>query len=220
MGSVAGWGQLGTPSPTARGQRTRVRLVTAAREVFERDGFLNARVTDISQLAQVSHGTFYTHFSSKLEIFREVVHEMELDMTPSRAPVQDGDLVGRISWANTEFLRAYRRNAALMATLEQVATMTPELRDLRKQSRQSYIDRTAHAIIRWQQAGLADPELDPRCAASALGNMVDRFAYVWLVLGEPFEEELAIRTLTRLYVQALQLAPTDPPGPRRRRRTT
>ena len=34
--------------PTARGRRTRAALVRAAAEVFERDGFLDARVTDIA----------------------------------------------------------------------------------------------------------------------------------------------------------------------------
>jgi hypothetical protein len=35
--------------------------------------------------------------------------------------------------------------------------------------------------------------------------MVDRFAYVWLVLGEPFELEPAVETLTSLYCRALGL---------------
>ena len=33
---------------TARGAKTRSRLVAAAKEIFERDGFLDARITDIS----------------------------------------------------------------------------------------------------------------------------------------------------------------------------
>ena len=36
---------------TERGRRMRARLLVAAREVFERDGFLEARVTDISAAA-------------------------------------------------------------------------------------------------------------------------------------------------------------------------
>jgi hypothetical protein len=35
--------------------------------------------------------------------------------------------------------------------------------------------------------------------------MVDRSAYVWLVLGEPFDEELAVDQLTALYCRALGL---------------
>ena len=41
-----------------RGQRTRAALVTAARSIFERDGFLDARITDITAEAEVASGTF------------------------------------------------------------------------------------------------------------------------------------------------------------------
>jgi len=40
--------------------------------------------------------------------------------------------------------------------------------------------------------------------------MVDRSAYVWFVLGEPFDEETAIAQLTLLYCSALGLEPAPP----------
>ena len=43
---------------SARGARTRQTLVEAARRVFERDGFLDARITDITAEAGVAAGTF------------------------------------------------------------------------------------------------------------------------------------------------------------------
>jgi hypothetical protein len=46
--------------------------------------------------------------------------------------------------------------------------------------------------------------------------MVDRSAYVWLVLGEPHEEEVAVEQLTALYCGALGLAYTPRTGPNRR----
>ena len=42
-------------------------------------------------------------------------------------------------------------------------------------------------------------------AANALGSMVDRFAYVWLVLHEPFELDEAARTLGLLWARSLGL---------------
>src|SRR4051794_2983245 len=58
---------------TPRGRRTRSALVSAARAVFERDGFVGARVTDIAAHAGVAHGTFYTYFDSKEAVFRDVI---------------------------------------------------------------------------------------------------------------------------------------------------
>jgi AcrR family transcriptional regulator len=33
--------------------------VTAAKEIFENDGFLDARISDIAERAGLSHGSFY-----------------------------------------------------------------------------------------------------------------------------------------------------------------
>jgi len=42
---------------TGRGRRTRQRLVDAARVVFERDGFLNSRLVDITDEAGTAVGS-------------------------------------------------------------------------------------------------------------------------------------------------------------------
>ena len=55
--------------------------------------------------------------------------------------------------------------------------------------------------------------IDAYYAANALGSMVDRFAFVWLVLGEPFEEDPAVETLTQLYCAALGLERSPAQGP-------
>jgi len=181
-------------------------LVRAAREVFARDGFVEARIADIADQAGVAHGTFYSYFASKEQVFRAVVRELETELAKNRPLARhDATPAERIEEANRQYLLTYRENAALFATLEQAATLSEELRDLRKEGRTMLVERASRAIKNWQEAGLADPGLDARYAANALGNMVDRFAYVWFVLGEDFEQETAVAMLTRLWVQALRL---------------
>lgn len=195
------------PALTERGRRTRAALVRGARKVFERDGFLEARIADIAKTARVAHGTFYTYFPSKEAIFREVIKATQqemIDVGTRAGPPHEGPVAG-IERSNRAFIEAYRRNAAIMATLEEVATLNVEMSDLRIQVRERFVERNARAISGWQRSGAADADLDPRIAASALGNMVDRFAYVWMVLGEPFDEEDAIINLTRLWANALGL---------------
>ena len=68
----------GQSGPRSRkGERTRARLIDAAREVFERDGFLTARIADIASTAGLSQGSFYHYFESKEQIFREVAAAQE-----------------------------------------------------------------------------------------------------------------------------------------------
>lgn len=192
---------------TPRGRRTRDALVRAAREVFEEHGFLDARVADIADTAGVAHGSFYTYFNSKEAIFREVANALvgDLFLASRVGPDVPRDPISRIEAANRLYLQAYARNARMLAIVEQVSTFNDYFRQLRRDIRKVFVDRAAAGIARLQSQGLADPEIDPSTAASALGGMLEHFAHVWLALGEPFDEELAVATLTRLWAQAIGL---------------
>jgi AcrR family transcriptional regulator len=192
---------------TDRGRRTRAVLLAAAREVFERDGYLDARVADIARQARVAHGTFYTYFDSKREVFRAVMAGVRDEIAEAIAvPGGDGPtVVERLDGTNRRFLDVYRRNRRLMLLFEQVATIDPEIGEYRQRGRRAHVDRIAGAIERLQRRGLADAELDARTAAAALVSMLTNFAYHWLAMGEDFDEELAKRTLTRLWAGAIGL---------------
>lgn len=209
---------------TERGRRTRAALIEAARHVFEESGFLEARIADVADRAGMAHGSFYTYFATKEDVFREVTLSVQNDAIrddlkddPASSEDLTLGLVQRIERANRRYLESYVRNARIMAVIEQVATFNAELRDIRREVRDAYVERSTRAIARWQEHGLADPNLDPYYAANALGAMVDRFAYVWLVLGEDFELDKSVATLTRLWVQAIDLK-VDPSDDRRRAR--
>lgn len=194
---------------TAKGRATRAQLIAAARQVFERKGFLDARVADITTEAGLSYGSFYTYFPAKEDVFREVVRGLVEEMFTSGSQEGDGthltDPVDSVRAANDAFFAAYRRNAALIAIIEQVATFNEEFRTIRRGMRQLFVARAERGIRRLQRQGLADAGLDAHVAANALGSMVDNFAYVWLVLGEPFDEEAVSVTLARLWAQAIGL---------------
>ncbi len=191
---------------SARGARTRHALVQAARRVFERDGFLDAHITDITAEAGFAAGTFYTYFTSKEDAFAAVMEEVNEEMLhPRLKEIADrDDPVAVIDAANRAYLVAYRRNARLMALMEQVTQIDPDFRRLRVRRARAFGERNAEAISRLQQRGLADPELDPQLAAHALSGMVSRMAYLRYVLGfGTASSETLARTLTRLWVNAL-----------------
>jgi AcrR family transcriptional regulator len=197
-----------SPSPlTARGARTRASLVKAARTLFEKQGYLDTNIGDISKRARVAHGTFYTYFSSKEEIFSEVVEQLTSDLQRMAAEEPQVEfpapIWARIERANRGYLRSYEQNAKMMRVLESVATFNPRLAQVRRQTRRFWVQRSTVAIRRWQERGLVDQRVDPVYAASALGSLVDRSAYVWIVLGEPYELEPAVTQLTLLYCNAL-----------------
>lgn len=197
---------------TPRGMKTRAALVTAAQTTFERDGFLGARITDIAEEANVAHGTFYTYFKDKESIFAAVVESLRLDfLEPDRSPRPPNETpYDQILRANRRYYETYVIRAKLMGLLEQVATFNDDFRALRREVRYQIIERAERAIRRWQAEGIANATIDPHYAANALGSMVDRSMYIWLVLGEQHEPELAIESISRLWANALGLA-TPPP---------
>jgi AcrR family transcriptional regulator len=65
-----------------KGVRTRARLIDAAKQVFERDGFLDARIVDIAETADLAPGSFYHYFDSKEQIFLEVAEAQEARLRP------------------------------------------------------------------------------------------------------------------------------------------
>jgi AcrR family transcriptional regulator len=198
---------------TERGLRTRAALVAAARKVFERMGYLDARLIDITRAAKCSAGTFYTYFSSKEEIFAAVLEVAQEDMLHPGMPhvTTEDDPAAIIEASNRAYLQAYQRNAKLMGLLEQVANVDPEFRELRTLRSNAFVRRNARSIARLQANGQADPDLDPLLAARALSGMMSRFAFGHFVTREDRDDtpvttdEDLVQIVTRLWVNALRI---------------
>ncbi|MFB0833290.1 TetR/AcrR family transcriptional regulator [Arthrobacter halodurans] len=61
---------------TARGTRTRAKILEAAERVFESVGYHEASIVKITDQAGVGLGTFYLYFAGKQEVFDEVVEDL------------------------------------------------------------------------------------------------------------------------------------------------
>jgi AcrR family transcriptional regulator len=61
---------------TARGRKTRKKLLAAAEALFGAKGFHGTSVVDITREAGVGQGTFYLYFESKEEVFGQLVRHL------------------------------------------------------------------------------------------------------------------------------------------------
>jgi AcrR family transcriptional regulator len=197
------------PAPRSRkGVQTRARLIEAARQVFERDGFLNARISDIAATANLSQGSFYHYFESKEQIFREVAEaqerrltEPDTDRSASRAELPAREVIHR---ANRRYFERYRDAAQLMGVIEQVSRYDEPVSAARFATMKHFAERAERSIRRMQREGLADKRVDAGIAADALGAMVARFAELWMVQGyRDYDFEKAVDQLSRLWANAL-----------------
>ncbi|MEX5711478.1 MULTISPECIES: TetR/AcrR family transcriptional regulator [unclassified Parafrankia] len=194
-----------------KGAATRARLLDAAKAVFEKDGFLEARISDIAEQAGLSHGSFYHYFDSKEQIFREVAMEMtDLLNSPLSTsiflPSSTAVPRERIRAGIRTYLESYRAEARIIGVIEQVSRYDAHLTDERFEHQQRDRERVVGSIRQLQSLGLADPDVNPAIAAHALGAMVSRFAEMWFVQGLvdcDFDE--AADQLARLFASALRL---------------
>jgi AcrR family transcriptional regulator len=198
------------PGPRSRkGVLTRARLIDAAKVVFERDGFLDARIADIAETANLAPGSFYHYFESKEQIFREVAEAQEERLTaPPEAHVDDvaASPTERIRRANRRYLERYRDEAALMGVIEQVSRYDEHVNAARMATMKHFVERAEAAIERLKAEGHVDERVQPAIAADALGAMVARFAELWLVQGyREYDFDEAVEQLTILWANALGL---------------
>ena len=168
---------VNTQSLSPKGRRTRERLLAGARRAFgESRSYVDTRITDIAKESGVAYGSFYTYFDSKEHLFYElaasVVNEMYEEGT---SRYRGDDPIERIDSANRQFLASYQAHAVMMTIIEQAAALYPELRELRRELRGSFVERIRVNIERWQSRGLVD-----RALATDRGIAVQEVPYAAL----------------------------------------
>jgi AcrR family transcriptional regulator len=192
-----------------RGRRTRAELLAAARRIFERDGYNDSRIVDITELAQSSAGSFYTYFESKEEILAEVLTQAQTEMLHSVVFDDDDHAYERpieaLRSKLTAYLGFYRDNIRLMLLIEQVAGIDSEFRAARRERELVNVRHNSEVVAAWRDRGLADFEPDPLLITSALSGMVNRFAYNNLALGGNLELDCMIDILTSIWIRSLGL---------------
>ncbi len=67
--------------PTApKGQRTRQRILDAASKVFTREGYVDARMSDVAVQAGLSFGGLYRYFANKEDLFGNVIRDLHEEL--------------------------------------------------------------------------------------------------------------------------------------------
>jgi AcrR family transcriptional regulator len=191
---------------TTRGRLTRAKLVAAARTVFERSPYSEVRVDHIAREAGVAHGTFYTYFDGKEDIFRVLIDQLVEDVFATSHAEHDAgdDPAHRLLSANTRYLRAVQQHSGLFFKLHEAAATDESIYARLQEAYELFYARMGRGLERLQQHGLADRGLPPAATARALGAMVEGFALMWLRSGDTDIDDAAM-IVTRLWCGAIGL---------------
>lgn len=164
---------------TARGERTRQRLLDSAEAVFGELGYERASIVEITRRAGVAQGTFYLYFADKKAIFVELVEELSHRLRRQIAVAITG-LADRLEIERVgieTFLDFVHRHRNLYRIVRQA----------------EFVDET---VFRWYYRRLADGyvrglaramdegqirRLDPECLAYCLMGIADFLGMRWVL---------------------------------------
>jgi AcrR family transcriptional regulator len=189
-----------------QGERTRVKLLEAARAVFLERGYNAARVDDITQKAGTSHGAFYLYFANKQDVLEALAVETADHMY---ALADDLETIGAGEHAYEQvrnwverFVDEYERHSPVINAWIAAEMEDSRFDQLGREVLSKFAGRIAHTIQSAVDEGVRHP-VHPGTAAVALVSMLERFCYFWMVRGAPFKRDVVIDTLAAIWYEAL-----------------
>jgi len=189
-----------------QGERTRARLLDAARAIFRERGYTATRVDDITERAGTSHGAFYLYFQNKQDILEALATETAEHMYALGDELEGIDASEEgyqqlRAWVD-RFVDEYEHHAPIInAWIAADSEQDTRFDALGREVLAQFAARVAHPIERAVEAGQRHP-VHPGTAAVALVSMLERVCYFWLVRGGPFKRETVVDTISAIWFEA------------------
>lgn len=155
---------------TVAGIATRQRLLAAARELIEDDGYGSASVAAVAERAGVASGTVYRHFESKAELFLEVFRTVCAG--EERAMLAAADDAGPAATDRLEAVLATFARRALQNRRLAWALLAEPVDPLVDAERLAYRERYARVVARELQAAIDAGEIPAQDVAFTAAVLV------------------------------------------------
>jgi AcrR family transcriptional regulator len=164
---------------SAKGERTRRRLLDAAEEAFAGHGYHEASIVKITEAAGVAQGTFYIYFEGKQQLFDELVADLNRRV---RRAMSEGARQGRTR-AEAErlgfkgFFRFTAEHPALYRVIRQAEFASPGML-------QRHYRSIAEGYVGGLRAAMADGDIaqaDPEVLAWALMGIGELIGMRWIL---------------------------------------
>ncbi|HEY2597523.1 MAG TPA: TetR/AcrR family transcriptional regulator [Candidatus Dormibacteraeota bacterium] len=162
---------------TAKGQRTRQRILKAAEVLFNNQGYNSVGVNEIVEKAGVSIGTFYRYFEHREHLFVVLLGEVLWSMyRASRGVWQESESFERNFKATSlAYLTAYWENRKLLNAADEIVASSDAVRRMWWGLRRDLYGHMAHRVAE-DQARSSLKALDTQLLTRALGAMTDEYA--------------------------------------------
>lgn len=174
---------MSAPPRTERGSRTRTRILAVATEVFAEYGYHEASIVKITTAADVGQGTFYLYFTSKQQVFEEVVRDLNSRVRQAMHEASSAE-TGRIAAERAGFRAFFRftaQNPALYRIMRQAEFVAPDVLHVHYETiARGYVAGLTTA----QERGEVAADLDPEVTAWALMGIGELVGMRWVTWTE------------------------------------
>ena len=196
---------------TPKGRRTRQTILEAASKVFTKDGYVDARMSDVAQAAGLSLGGLYRYFENKEDLFSSVIqdiHEELFGRSRSSTPISE-DPEAALFEANLGYLQHYHDNAGVMRAFIAATTVEERFTTIWWTMRERHVARFVHAIENDDRIQLDG--LDPATVARSMASLVEQTAYTTFAYAAlntaPVDVETVARIVTRAWYRSFYGSP-------------
>jgi AcrR family transcriptional regulator len=189
-----------------QGERTRQRLLDAAKKVFKERSYPETRVDDITREAGTSHGAFYLYFANKAEVLEALAIETAERMY-GLADELEGMEKGEAGFEQLRnwmehFIDNYEENSPVVVAWMSARPADERFDRLGREVLAKFAGRIAHTIRGADHDGERHP-VHAGVAAVALIAMLERFCYYWIVRGGGFNRDEVVDTMAAIWHQGI-----------------
>ncbi len=172
------WVHAPALAPTARGERTRQRIIEAADELFRSaSSYDNIGVADIARASGTSVGTIYRYFESKEDLLHLVLSNAFWRMYKATRGIWRAEDPADVNIERTTcaYLEAFFEERVFLGFALRIISTSDTVRDTWWSMRRELRERMRTRLEQDLALGTASP-LDPEIATRALLEMVNAYA--------------------------------------------
>jgi AcrR family transcriptional regulator len=194
---------------TARGERTRQKLLEAAERIFAELGYHDASIVKITEAAGVAQGTFYLYFESKKQIFDELVLDLNARVrhAMTEAAERGSTRAERELLGFGAFFRFTAEHPALYRIIRQAEFVSPE-------TLVTHYERLTGGYVAGLRQAMDAGEVadgDPEVLAWSLMGIGELVGMRWILWnGTQGMPEAVFDELARIIVRTLGAKDLDP----------
>ncbi|WP_296250414.1 TetR family transcriptional regulator [Pseudomonas sp. UBA4194] len=197
-------------------QETRSQILEAAEQAFYERGVARTTLADIANLAGVTRGAIYWHFSNKADLVQAMLDSLQEPLEELARASESEDEIDPLGCMRRLLIHLFQQIAIdpktrrLNEILHHKCEFTDEMCDMRQQRQLAILDCNVRIDLSLSNAvkrGQLPADLNTFRAATALYAYIDGMIGQWLLVPESFDLYTEAERWVDVCLQMLSLSP-------------